>query len=189
LGVQAVDATGSTIAGNLIAYNLSDGIVVGFTGSGNRITGNSIFANGGLGIDLGSGGVNDFHGDGVTSNDPGDSDIGPNNLMNFPVLTFAKATPGQLVVKGTIDTPNPKTVTLEFFANPVPTPGGDLSGHGEGAVFLGRVRPNGQGHFTASLPRVRRGTLISATATDAAGNTSEFSANIAAQRAAGDDDH
>ena len=69
---------------------------------------------------------------------------------------------------------------FEFFSNPVPTPGGDPSGHGEGAVFLGRVTPNGLGKFNATLPPVPKGTLISATATDANGNTSEFAANIAA---------
>jgi hypothetical protein len=69
---------------------------------------------------------------------------------------------------------------IEFFANPVPTPGGDPSGHGEGAIFLGTVRPNPLGKFTATLPPVTVGTLITATATDAVGNTSEFTANIAA---------
>jgi hypothetical protein len=101
-------------------------------------------------------------------------------LINFPVLTSALAARGQLVVKGTIDTPNPRAVTIEFFGNAVPTPGGDPSGHGEGAVFLGTVRPNAQGAFTAALPPVPAGTLITATATDAAGNTSEFAANVAA---------
>lgn len=69
---------------------------------------------------------------------------------------------------------------IEFFANPVPTPGGDPSGHGEGAVFLGAAKPNPLGKFTASLPPVPVGTLITATATDAASNTSEFGANVVA---------
>jgi hypothetical protein len=86
-----------------------------------------------------------------------------------------------LLVKGVIDTGNPKTVTIEFFANAVPTPGGDPSGHGEGAEFLGTVSPDKKGKFTATLPPVEVGTLISATATDADGNTSEFAANIEAE--------
>ena len=143
-------------------------------GVGNSVRRNRIFGNDALGIDLGD--------DGVTPNDAGDLDTGANNLLNFPVLTSAKATPGRLIVQGTIDTPNPKTVTLEFFANPMPTPGGDPSGYGEGAVFLGTDRPNAQGKFTATLPTVAPGTLISATATDADGNTSEFAANIEARR-------
>jgi hypothetical protein len=134
---------------------------------------NSIFSNGSLGIDLAE--------DDVTPNDPSDGDVGANNFQNFPVLASAVVQGAHLRVAGTIDTPNPSTVTIEFFANPVPIPGGDPSGHGEGAIFLGTVRPNGSGSFNATLPRVPRGTLISATATDAAGNTSEFAANTAAQ--------
>lgn len=144
-------------------------------GNGNAILSNSIFSIAGLGIDLVPPVVTP---PGVTPNDPGDDDTGPNDLMNFPVLTSALATSGRLLVRGTIDTPNPETVTIEFFANSVPTPGGDPSGHGEGAVFLGRASPNPVGGITATLPVVEPGTLITATATDAAGNTSEFAANV-----------
>jgi hypothetical protein len=159
-------------AGNVIAFNHGDGVTV-YSGTGNAISRNSIFSNGGLGIDLG--------GDGVTLNDPGDTDAGPNNLQNFPVLTSALVSPGGLVVRGTIDTPSPQTVVLEFFANSVPVPGGDPSGYGEGAVFLGTAAPAPDGSFTAVLPSVAPGTLISATATDAAGNTSEFAQDSAAK--------
>jgi hypothetical protein len=71
----------------------------------------------------------------VTLNDQGDIDTGPNNFQNFPVLTFALATPGRLVVQGTLDTPNLQTAMIEFFANPIPNPGEDPSGHREGANF------------------------------------------------------
>jgi hypothetical protein len=84
-------------------------------------------------------------------------------------------------VTGTIDTPNPETITVEFFANPVPTPGGDPSGYGEGCTYIGSTTPDVSGNFTAHLPLQPAGTLISATATDAAGNTSEFAANIEVQ--------
>lgn len=162
---------------NLIAYNLRRGILLQTdetcSAVGNRFTKNLMHSNEGLGIDLGN--------DGVTSNDPSDVDIGDNNLMNYPVFESAKVTPGRLIVKGYLYTPNPQAVTLEFFANPVPNPGGDPTGHGEGAVYLGCDRPNPQGKFTVTLPTVAPGTLITATATDAAGNTSEFAANIVAK--------
>lgn len=166
---------------NVIAFNSTfpvfgsgDGISIIKTAVNNRISGNSIFSNYDLGIDLGV----DYHGDGLTLNDPSDLDFGPNNLQNYPVLTSALATPGKLIVKGTIDTPSPKTVIIEFFTT---EPGGDPSGHGEGAVFLGTVRPNKKGKFTATLRAVPAGTLITATATDADGNTSEFAKNIEAK--------
>jgi hypothetical protein len=132
-----------------------------------------ILHSGRLGIDLGS--------DGVTPNDPGDGDAGPNNLQNYPVLTSALVTPGRLVVQGTIDSPDPASIVIELFANPVPNPGPDSSGYGEGAVYLGSVQPNPRGMFTAALPSVVVGTLITATATDAVGNTSEFAQNIEAK--------
>ena len=168
----AIQSSGNQVLGNVIAYNGDWGLFIFGLELKNRVSQNSIFSNGYLGIDLG--------GDGVTLNDPGDVDSGPNEFMNFPVLESAKATHGRLIVKGTIDTHNPKDVTIEFFANPVPVPGGDPSGHGEGAVFLGTDRPNPKGKFTATLPPVDPGTLITATATDAFGNTSEFAANIVA---------
>jgi hypothetical protein len=55
---------------NVIAFNGGAGVTIGSdvtdTSAGNRVSGNSIHDNGGLGIDLGS--------DGVTLNDPGDTD-------------------------------------------------------------------------------------------------------------------
>jgi len=170
-GISVEGGDGTLIGGatpgarNTIAFNGGNGVEVD-GGTGNTISRNSIFSNGGLGIDLG--------GDGVTLNDPGDTDTGPNNLQNFPVLTSAGIVAGQLVVQGTIDTPSPQSVTIEIYANAVPAPGADPSGYGEGAVFLGTATPSSSGSFTVSLPAVASGTRISATATDAAGDTSEF---------------
>ncbi len=50
----------------------------GSSATRNEVIHNSIYGNGGLGIDLGD--------DGVTANDPDDADIGPNNLQNSPVI-------------------------------------------------------------------------------------------------------
>src|SRR5262249_31736557 len=70
--------------GNVIAFNGQFGVLIGVAGpgigTGVAVQGNSIFANGRLGIDI-AGGVEDPSG--VTSNDPGDADT----LQNFPVLT------------------------------------------------------------------------------------------------------
>lgn len=163
-------ANGNRVHDNVIAGNAQAGVAI-FDGVSNSISRNRIFSNGDLGIRLNPG---------LTPNDPGDFDTGPNELMNFPVLTRADASPGCLLVQGTIDTPNPSDVVVEFFANPVPVPGGDPSGHGEGAVFLGSTTPNASGDFWTNLPTLAAGTLITATATDASGNTSEFALNITA---------
>src|SRR5262249_11146558 len=79
------DGVNDAAEGNTIAFNTKVGVLVlDASSTGNSIRGNAIFSNGGLGIDLGN--------DGVTPNDPGDADAGPNNLQNFPVLIAA--TPG-----------------------------------------------------------------------------------------------
>ncbi|MCG8605530.1 choice-of-anchor D domain-containing protein, partial [bacterium] len=117
-------------------------------------------------------------GDGGTANDGGDGDSGPNNLQNFSVLDSALFGGGILTVNGTIDTPDPEKVTLEFFANKE----ADLSGHGEGKEFLGSTKPGTDGKFGATLPEPKAGDFISATATDKDGNTSEFSETIEMER-------
>ena len=177
VGIYIHTPTGNTVEANVIAFTRESGIIVS-DGARNRITGNSIHSNDGLGIDL--------FGAGVNPNDAGDFDTGPNELMNYPVLTSAFLRSGQLEVVGAIDTADPEAATIEFFANPVPTPGGDPSGYGEGADFLGSVQPNVEGSFTALLPAVPEGTPVSATAIDAIGNTSEFAMNVEARAPPGD---
>lgn len=166
--------TNTLIENNVIAFNSWRGIIINDPSypdvpysTGNRISRNSIFCTHyERGIDIGSG-----------ADDPGDYDLGTNNWMNRPILASAKVTQGRLVVKGMIDTQKPESVTIEFFANPVPFPGGNISGYGEGAIYLGKKRPDSRGAFTVFLPAFPIGTLISATATDANGNTSEFAFN------------
>jgi hypothetical protein len=170
-GISLQGAQGTVVggqaagAGNTIAFNGGDGIdVIGATATGNTISGNAIFSNGGLGIDLGA--------DGVTPNDPGDTDNGPNNLQNFPVLTSAASTPTGTSVVGTLGSAPSSTYTLEFFAIPP-----------QGPVFLGSTTvttdATGAASFTANLAIPSAGgQQIIATATDAAGNTSEFSGPV-----------
>jgi hypothetical protein len=169
---------------NIIAFNgqrldtQGDGVrFFASAGTGNAILGNSIYGHPqGLGID--------FAFRGVTFNDPGDFDEGANRLQNFPVLTSASSTPGRLAVRGVIDTPDPQSVTVELFANPQGT---DPTGFGEGGVFIGRTSPDADGSFSVELDGMPVGTPISATATDANGNTSEFSASLVVSAARGPD--
>jgi len=140
------------------------------SGSANDISGNRIFNNGGLGIDLG------FI-SGVTPNDPGDSDIGENYLQNYPVLTAAASAYGSTEVHGTLNSAASLAFRLEFFASPP----WDAAGIGEGQVFLGATTvttgADGNASFTSTLPTTTpTNFVVTATATDANGNTSEFSA-------------
>jgi hypothetical protein len=172
-GVSMTNASNTLVggltmgAGNTIAMNGTDGVVV-VSGTANTISANDIFLNGDLGIDL-----ND---DGVTANDTGDPDTGPNNRQNFPVLTFARGG-ANTQIQGTINsTPNTEFI-IEFFFNTACDP----SGNGEGADFFGAARATTNASGNASfdftfvgIPGVA-GQLITATAFHPNGDTSEFS--------------
>jgi hypothetical protein len=154
-------------AGNVIAFNGADGVAVVGTATGNTIRGNSIHSNSGQGIDLGD--------DGVTANDTGDGDSGPNNLQNFPEITaLAPGTTTRVV--GTLNSSAATTFTLDFYASASPDP----SGFGEGQRYLGSasVTTDGSGNagFDVLVGASSSAESITATATDPAGNTSEFSA-------------
>lgn len=161
------DAADPTADGNLVAYNAEVGIEVE-DGTGNRILGNRIHANGMIAIDL------DVGGDGVvTPNDAGDGDVGPNDLQNFPVLDAATTAE----VTGRLDSAPDATYTVELFANGSCDP----SGHGEAERLLRRTTVEtdgtGAGSFTVALTgdAVTAGEHVTATATSAVGNTSELS--------------
>ena len=176
-GVGIDDAPDNTIggtadgAGNTIAYNGGEGIEV--DGTGNALLGNAIFSNTDLGIDL--------DGDGVTANDADDPDTGPNDLQNFPVLDNAYTLPNGFGVQGSLNSVGGQTYRIEFFSNSAEDP----SGYGEGETYLGftEVTTSSTVNFTTFLPgaSVTAGEFITATATDPANNTSEFSATATAQ--------
>jgi CSLREA domain-containing protein len=181
-------STPTTIVGgpNLIAFNGGPGIWMcgPCNGSGdvrrNSILGNSIFANGGLGIDLGTLITQVSTGpDGVTLNDLGDGDSGPNDLQNFPVLTSVKSGIAKTEVQGTLNSLPEADYRIQFFSNSAC----DSSGFGQGETFLGETfvttDASGDTSFDVTLGvGSLTGQFITATATDSAGNTSEFSACI-----------
>jgi PKD repeat protein len=164
-----------TGAANVIAFNHMDGIAIKGTFSvapnGITISRNSIHSNGELGIDLADNpGVEQYPAS-VTPNDPGDVDIGANGLQNFPLITAIREDGSSTVVEGTLDTPSPETVTVELFSSRAVDP----SGFGEGETFQTATLPDAAGRFTAILVGGLSGQFVTATATDAQGNTSEFS--------------
>ncbi|MEE4271623.1 MAG: Calx-beta domain-containing protein [Thermoanaerobaculales bacterium] len=119
----------------------------------------------------------DLYPTGVTPNDPGDADSGPNGLQNFPVLLSAYADTGE--VTGTLET-NAEIATyeIEFYEN---TTCGPL-GHGLAESYLGSstlvTNSSGVGGFVATIPGLTTGRFISALAIDPDNNTSELSACI-----------
>lgn len=168
------NGTNNQLLSNVIAGNAGSGVVLRSGATNTAIQGNSIFSNGGLGMDLGGGTQDAF---GVTANDPGDGDTGPNGLQNYPVIASSVISAGNFNITGTLNSTPNTTFQLEFFAGAAADP----SGFGEGQSFLGSktvtTDANGDVSFTATLPVAAGvGRVISATATDSAGNTSEFSA-------------
>jgi hypothetical protein len=162
---------GGTVAGsgNLIEFNSGAGVIVsGSAASGDGILGNSIFSNGGLGIDLGN--------DGVTPNSPGGPHTGPNNLQNSPLITAVTPGSSTTTVQGTLNSTPSAAFRLEFFSSAHCDP----SGFGQGQTFLGftNVSTDGSGNASFSVPLgivLPVGTSVAATATDPANDTSEFS--------------
>src|SRR5206468_477431 len=90
-------------SGNVIQHNGGAGVNVSDS-TGNKIEGNSIDANGALGIGLDGA-------SGVLPNDTGDPDTGANNRQNFPVI--ASVVDGTIM--GTFNSEASKTYRLEFF--------------------------------------------------------------------------
>jgi hypothetical protein len=172
-GVRIADGTGNTIGGlapgmgNVIRSTSGPGVSL-TGGTGNAVLGNSIAESGELGIDIAD--------DGVTANDLGDGDSGPNHRQNFPELTSAVIRDDALHVRGTLSSAAGRTYRLEFFSST----NCDASGYGEGETLLLATdvftSASGVAAITVSLPPVAVGRAITATATDlVTSDSSEFS--------------
>jgi parallel beta-helix repeat protein len=163
-------------AGNRLAFSQLNngfgcpGVRIRGGSTNDAILGNTIFSNRGLGIDLGAYDVN--------PNVPCNTASGDNMLQNYPVLS--QAVGGNCTgIRGTLNSRPNSAFLLQFFANPACDP----SGYGQGQFYLGQATvitgtycTNG---FVATLPnQVPIGYVITATATDSANNTSEFSACV-----------
>lgn len=154
-------------AGNTIAFNTGDGVYVA-SGTSNRVQANAIYNNSGLGIDLGT--------SGLTPNDAGDGDSRANWLQNFPVIRSVAIAGGTAAISGTLNTTPTATYRVELFAKLAC----GLFGHGQGRTYLVSVDVTtdigGNRTFAFTSPiSVAEEARITATATDASGNTSEFS--------------
>src|SRR5207237_2344465 len=114
---------------------------------------------------------------GINPIDNCDSDTGPNNLQNFPIITSATANSTTTTIQGTLNSTAGTQFRIEFFANAACDP----SGNGEGQTFLGFLNTTTDAscnaNFSFSFPNASApGPIITATATDPNNHTSEFSA-------------
>ena len=152
-------------AGNVIAHNTGAGVWI--ASGTNAVLGNSIFANGGLGIDLGT--------VGVTPNDIGDTDSGANNQQNFPYVAGVTNASGSPRFAA-----HCKAGPARLIASNSSPAQSDPSGYGEGQTYLGFTTVTTDVSGTATIAAsLTTGNLtnqfVSATATDPANNSSEFS--------------
>jgi len=176
-----LNTIGGTVpgSGNIIAFNRKMGVSVQ-SGAGNGVLGNSIFANGALGIDLAP--------VGVTPNTPEPHRGGPNFNQNFPVLTAATNSGPTTTIAGTLDGVAGSSYRIEIFASV----SSDPSGFGQGRTFLGFVLttagPTGVATFQFVAPATlaapgrsiaSTATLLTATRVDPGNDTSEFSRAVA----------
>ena len=149
----------SLVRANRFETNGGAGIIVR-GGTGNRLHFNAFTDGDGVFIDLG--------GDGPTPNDDGDADTGANTLQNFPVLTQV-LTGGSTTIEGVLDSMPEAEYRLHFYA------WSDTL-----LRFLGEANVRTDASGEAIIAVVVEGTAevgqdVYATATDADGNTSEFS--------------
>ena len=171
-GIRLDYAEGNVIGdvgdGNVIAFNGGAGIAVtGDTAANNPLIGNAIFANGGLAIDL-----ND---DGVTINDPGDADSGPNGLQNYPTI-LSVAGGDQTHVQGTLASEPNSSYVIHFYAADTLDPGGNARAIRYVGWTAVSTDANGSADFDITLDEpTRYWEYLVATATDDDANTSELS--------------
>jgi titin len=172
-GVRVANAGSNSIGGtaggvgNTIGFNGQNGVRVTGVQTGNQILRNAIFSNVALGIDL--------NGDGVTANDANDPDSGANKLQNFPVMTSAVLSGANLTVTYSVPSVSPNStfpLRVEFFITDA------AEQEGQTLLRADSYAAPGAKVDTFAVAGVVVGTKIVATATDANGNTSEFSANV-----------
>lgn len=166
------NGTGDALEGNLIHHNQGPGIGSNTPPANgmlvnNRFSRNS-FANNSIGIDLG--------GSALVANDAGDTDNGPNEQFNLPVITSVQINgSNELVVTGFS---RPNSVIEFYIADPGPTPNplpaGWSNSFGEGQTFLFRGQDDGttdvadtESGTTAAYDGANEGNGSTATYTEA----------------------
>jgi parallel beta-helix repeat protein len=198
MDVYAASGVGVVFSRNVVRDNAGAGIVV-ISSTGIQITQNAFSSNGDLSIDLDPRGLDPNSmgaPQGVTLNDSGDTDAGPNGLRNYPVIVNAVLVGSELTFGGFA---RPGSAIELYIAQP------DATGFGEGLTYLGtyvegsaadlaattgtygpaNINGRAQGtdttnrfSFRITVPAgVSIGTALTSTAT-LGGETSEFGGNV-----------
>lgn len=165
----------TNVSNNIIAFNGGDGVSVR-NGQRNYAAGNSIYSNDDLGIDLGTDGPNPNNDDSAVT-----AALQANRGLNTPVLNAAFDDNGVYKVQGTMAS-TAGGYTLRFYS----TLACDESGYGEGARAVGfrTLDLLGSGQVSANFTATLNSSIslaayeITAVASDANNNTSEFSACV-----------
>jgi len=157
-------------AGNLIAFNAYGVTLYAATTTNNAIRGNSIHDNYYAGINL----------DQFPGNHPG-YESGPDDWQNYPVITNAFGYGNGTIVQGSLTSLTNQTYFIDFYYNPIAGP----YGYGEGQVYLGAVTVTTTGSGNAFFAYTNTsgnfsGQYLSATATAATGDSSQFSLDLLA---------
>jgi uncharacterized repeat protein (TIGR01451 family) len=169
----------STGEGNVIANNQQGGVAFGGGLDQDSILSNSIYDNSEFGISFNNSSTpTPNHQD-----EEGFSLPQANDYQNYPVLTSVGSLGTTTEVVGSLNAGADTTYLIQFFASPT----ADSSGYGQGQVYLGSTTVTtgsnsdaNDVNFDVTLPTgVAAGWVVSATATDPLGNTSEFSQDIA----------
>jgi parallel beta-helix repeat protein len=187
MGILMLGSQSSTVSQNLVHGGNYEGLAISDQANV-KITKNSLYNNGTLGIDL-------IGSPGVSANDGIVNAAIANQDLDYPIITSTNLTSGTLRAKGfvgnlTAGNPIFAGTKLEFFIadnNPANQDGEAILGdgktvsHGEGRTYLGYCLADANGKFDCSFPNagglgLTNAKNITATTTNVTGNTSEFSA-------------
>ena len=151
------------VEGNEIAHNAGAGVrIAGSTTDFNRVSRNSFRSNRGFAIDIEPEGLNGAD---------RCSGTGPNECITAPMLTVVEA--------GRVAGSTCANCTVELY---VASSSGDVAGEVE--LYLLSVSADRVGHWATALPASAMDRVLTATATDGQGNTSEFSKKVSVSIAA-----
>ncbi|MDF2440305.1 MAG: trimeric autotransporter adhesin, partial [Abditibacteriota bacterium] len=170
-----LEGTNCMIEGLSIRAFGGHGIHVAASATGHTLSQNLLSDNGKLGINL-AGGTEDANG--VTANDGDDSDSGPNNLQNFPVVDGAFFAPNTSTLNGHLMSTPSTPFLIEIFC----ADAADASGYGEAPTYVGSLEvvtnASGRAQWTQSLGSTTFASkYFVMTATNlVTGDTSELSA-------------